>query len=153
MYENEFANGGPQVSMDDLQHAEADMGVQLPQDFKDYLLFANGGVPSKAYWPIDGGEYLWVKRFLSLKDSLGRGRPIEETYALGLQKAFLSPNLIPFAIDHGGNYFCLDRDGVYFYVVDAWRAEVGFEENARHAKRHLTDGIRSFINGLEEDGY
>ena len=127
------------------------MGVPLPQDLKEFLAFANGGVPTKAYWPIDGGEFLWVKRFLSLKDSLGRGRTIEETYSLGGQKAFLPRNLIPFAIDHGGNYFCLDGDNrVYFYAIDAWNPELAFDANARRAKRYLVNGLRVFVNRLRK---
>ncbi|WP_260436518.1 SMI1/KNR4 family protein [Burkholderia sp. Bp9004] len=152
MYGNEFTKGGVSLSTADFARAEAQMGKSLPEGLKEFLLSVNGGVPERTYWPIDGGEFLWVKRFLSLIDSLGRGPTIEQSYLNGQQRAFLPSDLIPFAIDHGGNFFCLDEAGrVYFYAVDAWSPDATFEANVQHAKSYLTVEIRAFIEGLEPD--
>ena len=155
MESSDFKNQGVQISEEDIRLAEADLGVSLPSEFKKFLLsVSNGGVPRNAYWPVGDEEYLWLSRFLPIKDSLGRGRTIEETYRLGKEKAFLPDGFVVFAIDHGGNYFCLDQDArVYFFAMDAWRPDVEFSENGRHAKRFLADSLKEFLDGLEEEGY
>ena len=155
MNDNQFKNRGIAVSGEDFAAAELEMGVTLPTDLKKFIgSVSNGGVPQRAYWPLNNGEFLWVNCFLPLKNSFGRGRTIEETYQFCRKMNFLPEGCIPFAIDYGGNYFCADQRGtVFFFATDELHLDRSIEQNMESAQQCLDNGIIEFWNGLKEEGY
>lgn len=76
---------------------------------------------------------------------------MESVLAVARAKDILLGNLVPFASDWGGNYFCFDSHGrIYFYSLDDWSAEMSMEENKKNAARLLANDFDSFFERLEE---
>jgi len=94
MNQDNFSKTGINLSTENFCLAEAKMGKIIPEELKIFLLAVNGGVPKMAYLPVDDGEFLWVKRFLSLIDSLCDTPTIENVYLRGQKKHFLPSDLI-----------------------------------------------------------
>jgi len=153
MTHNTLAKSAGSLSREAIADIENSLGMALPAGLAELYLSHNGGIPEKAYWPLDSGEFLWVKRFLSMKIPSDTARTLEETRQLGLDKDFLPPDLVPFAIDHGGNYFCFDAAGrIYFYALDAWRETLSAAQNKAKAKQFLCADFVEFFNGLALEG-
>jgi cell wall assembly regulator SMI1 len=104
-----------------IQALEQELGIQLPSDYRQFLLTHNGGRPTPAHFPLTGdplnssGGIHWFY-------GIHRGR--ERHY--NLRKAYdvfqdrMPANFFPIACDPGGNQICLsvageDRETVYFW--------------------------------------
>ncbi len=70
-------------------------------------------------------------------------------------KQVIPENLLPFANDWGGNYFCLNVDSglVSYFTTDNFYAELSFEENQKKSETVICSSFTNFVQGLvhEED--
>jgi hypothetical protein len=59
--------------------------------------------------------------------------------------------LLSFAIDGGGNFFCLDLTGgnVCFYATDSFDSESNYAANHAKAFRSLASSFDAFVDGLK----
>jgi hypothetical protein len=84
-------------------------------------LASNGGEPDPYVFENDELDTV-VSEFLPLR-SESRGTAVRSYKLLVLERAVVSPNLFPFAVDGGGDYFFVDTetpDGkVFFFRSDA----------------------------------
>ncbi len=84
----------------------------------------NGGIPKKSVF--GSGEDAWhIHEIMPLRkqDAGSEGISLEETYRQhALDQKHLSKHLVPFAIDEGGNWYCVSlkkRDyGALYFVTD-----------------------------------
>ena len=44
---------GPLISVAEIGQLEQQLGCTLPEDYRDFLLKHNGGIPSKGYFFVD----------------------------------------------------------------------------------------------------
>lgn len=147
-----FTASGPAVDTATLDTAGEESGVPLPLPLRALLVVANGGIPDRSHWQSDGYEDLQVASFLRLHDSGGRGRTLEQTWAFGVSRGWLPADLVPFALDHGGNFFALDTDGVVvFYTLDDWNDDHTIRENQDVARNRLASSLWDFVTGLRVD--
>ncbi len=65
-------------------------------------------------------------------------------------QAVIPVDLLPFAHDPGGNFFCLDleKGGVVFYATDSFSQELPRHENHIKLKTFLTDSFDDFMTRL-----
>lgn len=148
-----FSKSGPQLSENDISSAESKIGIHFPKEFKDLYLKANGGIPYPDCWPAqDDYEPIIISSFLSIDATPNGGGSVEETYQNGIRKGYLPKHLIPFAVDWGNNYICINTDGkVYFYATDSWHDEISHEDNVRKNERLLCESLSKFIDSLVEE--
>ncbi|TXI13129.1 MAG: SMI1/KNR4 family protein [Pedobacter sp.] len=144
-----FSKKSQSITQADIDSLEQLIGYKLPIDFISHYLSSNGGISDKSFFYVERDYgYVEIKLFLPIKypnDSFGDIR-IEESYNK-LVSIGVPQNYVPFAIDHGGNYFSLDintNDIVMIYM------DLG--EVTEEAIRYLTTGFSSFIDNLEEEG-
>lgn len=59
--------------------------------------------------------------------------------------------ILPFAIDDGGNFFCLDlvEGCVCFFAVDGYDPDLSAAVNHVRAYRWLTSSFELFVSGLK----
>jgi len=128
------------------------MGVSFPDEMKFHYLRNNGGIPENPCWETEDGEPYCVSEFLPIKYTYKGGITLEDTYKRLVEKKVLPKTLIPFAVDWGGNFFCVNPNGhVYFYATDAWSDELSFEENQRESAQLLCESLSYFIEQLKPD--
>ncbi len=118
---SEFARTFPNLSSEDFRKLEGTMGMALPEDLRRHYESFNGGTPKKNTFIADD-EYR-IKEFLPILYG-AKGACLEDAYVdLVLNNKSFPKDVIPFASDGGGDYFCYclsaERRGeVFFYQSD-----------------------------------
>ncbi|MBA1190282.1 SMI1/KNR4 family protein [Pseudomonas entomophila] len=153
-----LSRSDPAISASDIAALETQIAARLPASFKRLFLSYNGGVPNKDCWEGDDDhDVIRVKKFKALSPSgaqdASETRYLGGCYALMTERQVVPMTLLPFAIDGGGNFFCLDlADGsVCFYATDAFDPDSSVIENQRHAYRRLAETFDSFLSGLKDE--
>jgi hypothetical protein len=142
-------NASDKVTLDDIRGLASRLSIAIPEQVRTFYLAQNGGIPTLPCWMMENGEWHCIQSFLPMK--YGK-RTLESVYLMGVEKGYLAKNMVPFANDAGGNYFCFDHRGqVYFYAMDGWRGDVSLDENRKKAAQWLTGSFRAFIAGLVAD--
>lgn len=142
-----FLETSQAVSKADIAQIEKDLGIVFPNDFVLHYLQYNGGYPKADTFKWPNGESTTVNTFYSLKYE-GFGK-IEDTYKnLVLTEKYLPLGLVVFAIDDGGNFFCVsvrekDYGKVYYFNNDHFDAT-----KPEAALTLLEDGFADFIAHL-----
>ncbi|SEI46981.1 SMI1/KNR4 family protein [Pseudomonas sp. NFR16] len=150
-----FSKSGTAIEDFDLIELQKVIRHELPDSFKKFFLKNNGGVPDRDWWD-SGDEYepIRVKKFKSVAvagaDDAGETKYLGGCYLAMTSREVVPQTLLPFAIDDGGNFFCLDlSDGnVCFYAIDAFDSDSSFSTNHARAYRWLAASFEAFINGL-----
>lgn len=153
-----LSRSDPPISASDIAALEAQIAVRLPASFKHLFLSYNGGIPDRDCWEGDDGhEVIRVRKFKALSRSdaqdASETRYLGGCYALMTERQVVPMTLLPFAVDGGGNFFCLDlADGsVCFYATDSFDPDSTVVENQRHAYRRLAETFDSFLSGLKDE--
>ncbi|UVE68933.1 SMI1/KNR4 family protein [Burkholderia pyrrocinia] len=155
---NEFENCAPKISIVDFENAEKEIGHKLPVEFRDHYLKNNGGNPENTLFDnSDGGEPFEVVGFYPIKFNTAayetKDSLLVEHYRSMLDRSVIPDNLLPFAHDPGGNFFCLNLDGggVVFYATDSFDSDLSAEQNHAVLQTILTISFESFMNQLSRD--
>ena len=138
----EFDDQSPSIQGDDIDDLSQRLGVTFPASARRHYLEFNGGIPSLDVYDMNG-ELLAVQQFFSIK----YGVPlftIEDNYEeLALRQGILPKNLLPFAIDPGGDYYCLSTETG---EVSIFRPE--FLPDHEKANVRICESIDEFTSGL-----
>ena len=161
MKENAFENSGPPLASADVAVLEALLKAQLPEEFCVHYYKYNGGLPTLDWFPsMSNREPIWIHEFLPIETgkagSSGR-TTIQSVYEIARSKELFPSFLFAFALDPGGNFFCLDvNDGsVCYWLNDVFDPGLGRDENWKKARRELTSSFEEFMNCLvsEDEAY
>lgn len=147
-----------EIKQSDLELLESQVSARLPEAFKQFFLTYNGGVSNKDWWDSeDEYEPIRVKKFKAVAPA-GASDASETKYIGGCYLAMtgrqvIPATILPFAIDDGGNFFCLDlvQGGVCFFAVDAYDPDLTASENHLNSYRWLVDSFESFMSGLKDE--
>ncbi len=121
---NTILNPEGAVSAPDIDAVERRIGRTLPEPLRQHYLEANGGQPEKSSFLHEDGFELVVHQFLSMRPG-GKGDFEDSFLHAKVDAPFLPDDLIPFAIDPGGDYFCISDDAArlgqifFFYSEEA----------------------------------
>jgi cell wall assembly regulator SMI1 len=155
---NTFERCEKQLTADDIRGAESEVGLPFPADFKQHYLRYNGGIPALPCYPAtEEWEPLEVSTFFPIKyhaaENDAKRTLVEGKYNFMRERDVIPEGLLPFAGDHGGNFFCLDlkNGGVYFFATDAFDPELSMEENQEKAKRWLSNSFEEFLSLLTDE--
>ncbi|MBK1818599.1 SMI1/KNR4 family protein [Burkholderia orbicola] len=135
----------------DIERLESDLGVQLPEAMKDYYLKFNGGMPVLDWFPMEGDwEPIWIHEFLPIGTQGASNSNVQSIYARVAGKGGYPRTFVPFAIDPGGNLFCVDTDSgaVHYWLTDTYDETLTDLEIRQKADRRLTNSFDQFINSL-----
>ena len=149
-----FTHSGPPVTRDEIRAAERAIGIPFPQAVVRHYLAVNGGHPAHTFW-TDGEDEQDVSYFFPVGPAADdEGGTVEAEYADFVARGLIDPDLVPFARDAGGNFYCFDAAGaVYYTVFDVWDAERTPAENRAYARRRLTGSFARFVGGLEPNPF
>ena len=124
------------------------MSRKLPESFVAHYLKYNGGVPDLDWVPgIDDFYFFFVQEFYSIyaneiSDDLKSGC-LYEHYLKMVEMNVIESNLLPFAVDPGGDFYSLNlNDGSIYYCVT---------EGVKRA-RLIFDDFSSFLISLTDEG-
>lgn len=153
--ENFCQNCEKNITRSDIQLVEKSLNYTFPEAFVSHYLTYNGGVPSRAWWESKDdyapSEIAFLKPFRYNK--LTNNAPkslIDGSYWEMRRKNVIPENLLPFACDWGGNFFCLDKndDRVVFYMTDSFDLEISMEKNHQLMQRKLALSFKEFMDNL-----
>lgn len=152
---NNFEHCKKNISLFEIEQLENSLKYKFPNDFVEHYLQFNGGVPLKSWYYINNDiEPLEIATFKSIKHcdlTLDSSTSlIDNCYYYMIEKKVIPQNIIPFAIDWGGNFFCINQDdnSVLFYAIDLFNDELTLEENHKNAQLYLAPSFDVFINNL-----
>jgi cell wall assembly regulator SMI1 len=157
-----FSGGREPASVQDFDEIEFSVNNRLPESFKSHYLKWNGGMPSMDWFPAQTDfEPIWIHEFLHIQGKQANpsrdGSSVQSVYAVAMAKGLVPKNMLPFAIDPGGNFFCLDvADGsVSYWLNDVWDATLSVDANRVKAQRVLSDSFDDFLKALvsEDDAF
>lgn len=136
----------PLPTREELVSFEARHGLKLPEDYRNFLLKVNGGMPSPSLclWP-DGGDFVAVvygfhhaEEWMRLEQAMTEFDVVASGY-------------LPVAISNGGNYFLLslkeaDAGSIHFWDHELEDVDpVMFEELVQ-----VAPSFSHFVNNLVE---
>ncbi|MFC3278416.1 SMI1/KNR4 family protein [Xanthomonas fragariae] len=92
-------------------------GAKLPEDFKSFLSYGNGGIPHKQSFKAEGGDRI-IERFLPLMDD-PESDPANGQYEISVVETQIGErlasdpdqvgcNILPFATLFAGDFLCFD---------------------------------------------
>lgn len=153
----DFEDSEQRLTEEEFRQAEAEIGHQLPDSFREHYLEYNGGTPIPAVFPGDGDwEEIEIATFFPIKYNSSENdlkrTLLEGKYHFMVERGVIPKGLLPFANDHGGNFFCLDlgTGEVCFYATDAFDSDLTPEENHKKARRTLSPSFEAFLASITE---
>ena len=160
---NDFYECEKPLTPADIEYVEEELSIKFSDDFKKHYLKFNGGTPKNTIWVDVFGKYddrevrdfipiLYHEAFENDPSFTLNGRVKEEW-----SNAEVPKNLIPFAFDWVGNYFCLDHfnQKIYYFIRDVWSDNLTQDQNFKVNSVFLCDTFERFVQSLvfndEED--
>ena len=145
----EFTDGGPALTLDDIRRAADETGVTFPESVVALYMRVNGGVPINPRWTNDANVDTLVNEFLPVRYPTADGRTLESTCRRMRAQGVLDDDLVPFAVDDGGNFFCFEAAGpICFTATDTWRDGLTPAENRVRSRIHIAGSMEEFLDRL-----
>ena len=140
---------------EDIKNFEVELNVKIPAGMKNFYLKFNGGMPSPyCFQPQDEDlDRVEINAFFPIKERTNAFETIE-VIAKDIWSRNLMPcNLLPFAMDSGGNYYALNLKNkkIYYYVTDEWDENASREYNFETNTRYIAQSFNYFINHFIEE--
>ncbi|ELY2043289.1 TPA: SMI1/KNR4 family protein [Enterobacter ludwigii] len=152
---NNFKKCEKKIGRADIYKTESKLSITLPDDFVSHYLQFNGGIPEKSWW--DGGEGFEPVEVAGFKPFVYNTQTnddprslIDGCYISMLDREVIPRNLLPFANDWGGNFFCLNLDyySIVYFATDSFDKDLTMQENHIKLQRYLTNSFSHFVEGL-----
>lgn len=157
---NEFLlySPGKKIKLSDITALEERIGFKLPALFVKLYLKFNGGSPNRS-WVVTDDEYepMQIAEFKSIcsdgAENSAETQFIGGCYKIMCDRQVIPHTLLPFAVDDGGNFFCLDmlNGSIMFYAVDTFRNDVSMAANQIAAQKMIAKSFDRLLEELKED--
>ena len=152
---NNFKKCEKKIGRADIYKTESKLSITLPDDFVLHYLEFNGGTPEKSWWNGDEGfepvEVAGFKPFVYNTQTNDDPRSlIDGCYISMLDREVIPRNLLPFANDWGGNFFCLNLDNysIVYFATDSFDEDLTMQENHIKLQRYLINSFSNFVERL-----
>jgi len=129
---------GPTLKSSDINAFEHRWSLSLPSDYSNFLLMANGGVPSTSLYR-NGDAECYVAFYFYLDPSGTKGLDEE------LRKFNMSLRFVPVALEGGGGIIALDLEAKGVFLISAEDIR-GFNANDHE---RLAESWTDFLSHLE----
>lgn len=147
--------GSVALTKEDVAAFEKELDVQLPGSMKNFYLKYNGGMPEPYLFLPQNEEmdFVEIKAFFPIKQCTDAFETIEVIAREAWNDNFLPRNLLPFAMDSGGNYYALNLKNkkIYYFVTDVWDDNLSREDNFKENMRYIAQSFKFFISHFEEE--
>jgi|GEM_PF-153509 len=146
VFSNAVRSFADDLSSDDIESAENELGVKFPNTLVDFYKKVNGGYFIRNCWKTSDDTIYIVGQILPIKHTLTSSKiSLENSYSTLSREKMLPIGFIPFAIDFAGNYFCVSaKDGKVYWLSHEHSIEDEFDK----AVTVISDGIKEFVGGL-----
>lgn len=115
-----FSDPSP-ASEEQIAAVEIELGHRFPEDYREFAKLYSGGSPNETDFEFrdSDGEIF----FASLGEFFTLLRDHEQNLVSWMRRTESFPSdLIPFAVDGGGNYICLDYRAAREPLISFWHA-------------------------------
>lgn len=136
------------ISSEMLDQVEKRLNIQLPDQYRQFLLRHNGGTPTPNLFECADGGGSFVHKFLAIHD--GPYDNFErESLSFWANKS-VPDNIVPIACDAFGNYVCLsvsgaDAGSIYFWNHEKQRGKASYKN-----LRLIAESFDQFLASLFE---
>jgi hypothetical protein len=142
----------PPISESDLIECETKLGVSFPEDYKQFLLTYNGGIPYPQRVKIPNTNHTVLLDFFYGIMKVPDCRDL--TYAYRISKDDLPEGVIPIGHDPGGNPFFLWTVGDQRGYVYFWDRRSFFSESIDSTDvYYLAESFTSLLASLCDTDY
>lgn len=151
IFNNAVRSVSSDITEEDIISTEVELSIKFPRSFTDFYKFVNGGYFVKNCWKTGDDIVYIVGQILPIKFPIATSSmTLENSFNLLKSRGLLPNNLIPFAVDLGGNYFCISVENEVIYWLDH---EISFTDDHNDAPVFIAPNMKSFVEGLllEED--
>lgn len=141
----DFDETGKRTTSENVRRFETTLGIELPADYKSFLLQINGGYPSDdlEFNIGDNDSQSVLSHFYMLGRSNDDIISLEECIDDFVQTGRISQNYLPIADDAFGNQICLGICGGEYGQVFFWD-----HENNSQRMVKIANSFRSFCDNL-----
>jgi hypothetical protein len=152
MGENSFSRTGRVLTSGDLDRVQDFLGYAIPESVRRHYSKWNGGTPARRFFLTRDGRELEINHFLPIgQRRFDRDITMEDSVERLVRTKHVIPEfLLPFAVNSGGDYYCIDRgDGaVIFYAMDQCL-------EPQRASHRVAESLDLFVEGMvtEEELY
>ncbi|PIT17269.1 hypothetical protein BGI32_03095, partial [Snodgrassella alvi] len=153
---NKFYDSEQAINTADLNEVEKLLKIKIPVQLRQFLLQHNGGMPENNTWLDPEGEFeevvihelIPIKYYKKFNNNKNYLMPSKAEDLWG--RKLLPETFLPFAIDAGGNYFCIDINNgkIYYYTLDTWSDNLSLTDNQDMNTRFLCNSFNEFISKL-----
>ncbi len=157
--ELKLTKSGKRLFEEDLDAVESRYHLQLPADYREFLLTSNGGKPDRCLFRFKGKSAYTecIHYFLAMSDDNPNISFDDHFKTYKDDEKRLPDAVIPVAFDPGGNLICLAVNGkkagtVYFWDHEEERSSPRAVERGKNLAV-IADSFQEFIDDLkaEED--
>lgn len=144
-YNNRFIGQKKKTTMERINEIQDEYKITIPKDLSSHYIKYNGGCLEKNWFINNEGDQYVLHEFLfiGVKNKIGNFE--ECVYDFKIDMNILPDNLVPFAIDEGGAYYCMDTGNMSIFL---WLPE--FYDDKKHATRFVAKSLQEFISGMNE---
>lgn len=142
----EFTRVGPPLSEADIASFEQQIGGTLPDDYRDFLVTTNGGVPEVRFVNDPVRELVGVEGFFSVGEVQGE---LSMSDALATWGGRYPNDMLPLALCGGSNLLLLTLGGQSTNPVYYWEHDGEANEGEPARTDNLTQLATSFSGLLE----
>ena len=143
------------LTKEDIKDFEMELNIKIPAAMKNFYLKFNGGMPSPYCFQPQDEDLDWVEinAFFPIKERTNAFETIEVIAKDIWSKNLMPCNLLPFAMDSGGNYYTLNLKNkkIYYYLTDEWNENASREYNFETNTRYIAQSFNYFINHFIEE--
>jgi SMI1 / KNR4 family (SUKH-1) len=133
---------------EDIKSFIENLKVNLPDEFYSFYEINNGGVSeNNSFYVEESDSYVEISFFYPItykSEKLGQVS-IEDSYKLLIEKNIITKQYLPFAVDWGGNYFCINQEDESVVLI---LSDMGIYSPKN--VRKLTTSFHSFIENLHK---
>ncbi len=151
----ELSDFSAPLTKEDIKNFEVELNVKIPAAMKNFYLKFNGGMPSPYCFQPQDDDSDWVETnaFFPIKERTNAFETIEVIAKDMWGRNLMPSNLLPFAMDSGGNYYALNLKNkkIYYYLNDEWDENVSKERNFEICTRYIAQSFNYFINHFIEE--
>jgi cell wall assembly regulator SMI1 len=141
----QFKEKSNPIQPSEIIEVENYIGAKFPESMREVYSVQNGGRPANRFYKGSFATYV-LHKLLPMKRA-AIGMTLEQHFdAVRRDKSLLPDFLVPFGIDLGGDYFCIDTRGnhdgpIYIFHMDQ-------APNIERAMEFVSLSFSEFINGL-----
>lgn len=151
----ELSDCSAPLTKEDIKSFETELNVKIPASMRDFYLKFNGGMPSPYCFQAQDEDLDWVEinAFFPIKERTDAFETIEAIAKDVWSRNLIPSNLLPFAMDSGGNYYALNLKNkkIYYYYTDVWDENASREYNFEANTQYISQSFNYFINHFIEE--